>query len=114
MAAEPAVPRYLNWSEYLINFTREDQWTSTSNAGCYPLVVAPMIVGIIVPKVLIDGGASLDIIFTKTLKKMSFDYESMITPTSTPFYDIVPGTAAVPLGQITLPVTFGTREKYRT
>ena len=38
----------------------------------------------------------------------------MITPTSTPFYGIVPGKAAMPLGQITLPVTFGTPSNYRT
>jgi len=28
MAAEPATPRYLDWSEYPIHFTREDQWTN--------------------------------------------------------------------------------------
>ena len=28
MEAEPATPRYLNWSEYPIQFLREDQWTS--------------------------------------------------------------------------------------
>ena len=38
MAAEPATPRYLNWSEYPIQFSREDQWTSVGNAGHYPLV----------------------------------------------------------------------------
>ena len=38
----------------------------------------------------------------------------MITPTSTPFYGIVPGKAAMPLGQITLPVTFGTPSNYHT
>ena len=38
----------------------------------------------------------------------------MITPTSTPFYGIVPGKAAMPFGQITLPVTFGTPSNYRT
>ena len=37
----------------------------------------------------------------------------MITPTSTPFYGIVPGNAAMPLGQITLPVTFETPSNYR-
>ena len=40
MAAEPATPRYLDWSEYPIQFTREDQWTSATNAGCYPLILS--------------------------------------------------------------------------
>ena len=38
----------------------------------------------------------------------------MIAPTSTPFYGIVLGKAAMPLGQITLPVTFGTPSNYCT
>ena len=37
----------------------------------------------------------------------------MITPTSTPFYGLVLGKAAMPLGQITLSVTFGTPSDYR-
>ena len=35
---------------------------------------------------------------------MGLQLAGMITPTSTPFYGIVPGKAAMPLGQITLPV----------
>jgi hypothetical protein len=62
MTAELAVPRYLNWSQYPIQFSREDQWTSIRNAGLYPLVLDPTIVGMIVTKVLIDGGAGLNII----------------------------------------------------
>jgi hypothetical protein len=38
----------------------------------------------------------------------------LITPTGIPFYGIVPGKAAIPLGQITLPVTFGTQANYLT
>ena len=44
---------------------------------------------------------------------MGLQLAEMITPTSTPFYGIVPGKAAMPLGQITLPVTFGTPSNYR-
>ena len=32
MVVEPATPRYLNWSQYSIQFSREDQWTSVGNA----------------------------------------------------------------------------------
>jgi hypothetical protein len=38
----------------------------------------------------------------------------LITLTGVPFYGIVPGKAAMPLRQITLPVTFGTLTNYRT
>ena len=65
MAAEPATPRYLNWSQYPIQFSSEGQWTSVGNAGHYPLVLDPTIVGMTVTMVLIDGGAGLNIIFQK-------------------------------------------------
>src|SRR5688572_11950637 len=65
-------------------------------------------------KVLIDGGSGLNVIFTKTLMKMCLDVMEMLTPTDSPFYGIVPRNAAIPLGQVVLPVTFGTKEQYRT
>ena len=52
--------------------------------------------------------------FSETLRKMGLQLAGMITPTSTPFYGIVLGKPALPLGQITLPVTFGTPSNYRT
>jgi hypothetical protein len=114
MAAEPAVPRYLNWSQYPIQFSREDQWTSVGNASLYPLVLDPTIAGMTITKVLIDGGAGLNIIFLETLKKMGLDFTRLITPTGIPFYGIVPGKATMLLGQITLLVTFGTQANYWT
>jgi hypothetical protein len=66
----------------------------------------------IVTKVIIDGGAGLNIIFLETLKKMGLNLAELITPTGVPFYGIVPDKATMPLGQITLPVTFGTPTNY--
>jgi hypothetical protein len=114
MAAEPAVPRYLIWSQYPIQFSREYQWTSVGNVGLYPLVLDPTIAGMTVTRVLIDGGAGLNIIFLETLKKMGLDFVGLITPTGIPFYRIVPDKAAMPLTQITLPIMFGTQANYRT
>jgi hypothetical protein len=84
------------------------------NAGHYPLVLDPTITGMTITKVLIDWGARLNIIFSETLRKMGLEFTRMITPMSVPFYMIVPSKAAMPLGQITLPVTFGTPSNYRT
>jgi hypothetical protein len=67
-----------------------------------------------VTEVLIDGGAGINIIFSETLKKMGLDFAGWITPTGIPFYGIVPSKATMPLGQITLPVTFGTQANYQT
>jgi hypothetical protein len=114
MAAEPATSRYLNWSQYPIQFSREDQWTSIGNVGHYPLVLDLTIAGMTITKVLIDGGAGLNIIFSDTLRKIGLEFAEMITPMSVPFYRIVPSKAAMPLGQITLPIAFGTPTNYHT
>jgi hypothetical protein len=46
---------------------------------------------------------------------MKLNITDMLTKGTSPFYDIVPGNAAIPLGSVVLPVTFGeTRENYRT
>jgi hypothetical protein len=45
------------------------------------------------------------------LKKMKLDITHMLTKSTSPFYGIVPGNAAILLGSVVLPVTFGeTRE----
>jgi hypothetical protein len=68
------------------------------NAGHYPLVLDPIITGMTVTKVLIDGGGRLNIIFSEILRKMRLEFTRMITPTNVPFYGIVPGKVAMPLG----------------
>jgi hypothetical protein len=61
------------------------------------------------------SGHGLNVLFTKTLKKMGLDITHMLTKGSSPFYGIVPGNAAIPLGSVVLPVTFGeSRDNYRT
>ena len=65
-----------------------------------------------VPKVLIDGGVGLNVIFADTLKKIGLDFTSLLTPTDVPFYGIVPDKAAMPLERITLPVTFGNSNNF--
>jgi hypothetical protein len=65
-------------------------------------------------KVLIDGEAGLNIIFADTLRKIGLDFASLLTPTDIPFYKIVSSKAVMPLGQITLLITFGTLDNYRT
>jgi hypothetical protein len=76
------------------------------------LVVNPIVNGAWLPKTLIDGGSSLNIIFTETLRKMEFDFSNM-TACDEPFYGVVPGKAAYPIGRVCLPVTFGMEENFR-
>jgi hypothetical protein len=67
----------------------------------------------LLPKTLIDGASSLNIIFTKTLKKIEFDFSKM-TACDEPFYGVVPGKAAYPIGRVCLSVTFGKEDIYIT
>jgi hypothetical protein len=115
MSIEPAVPTPLRWSEVPVTFSCVDQWTSFSEPGCFPLVLKPVVAGSKLNKVLIDGGSGLNVLFTKTLKKMGLDIMHMLTKGYSPFYGIIPGNAAIPLGSVVLPVTFGeSRDNYRT
>jgi hypothetical protein len=45
---------------------------------------------------------------------MRLNISKMLTPSRAPFYGIVPGNIATPLGSVVLPVTFGTKDNYRT
>jgi hypothetical protein len=74
-----------------------------------------VVVGPKLNKVLIDGGSRLNVLFTKTLKKMGLDITHMLTKSTAPFYGIVHGNTAIPLGSVVLPVTFGqSRDNYHT
>lgn len=98
MSIEPATPTFLKWSEVPITFCRKDQWTSFSDPGRYPVILDPVVVGSQLTKVLMDGGSGLNVLFAKTLRKMGLDVTDMLTSMNSPFYWIVPGNAAVPLG----------------
>jgi hypothetical protein len=103
----------LRWSEFPITFSGKDHWFHIPDPGTYPLVVNPIVDGAFLPKTLIDGGSSLNNIFTETLRKMDFDFNKM-TSCDEPFYRVVPGKAAYPIGHVCLPVTFGKKENFRT
>ena len=110
LSVEPAIQRLLKYSEVPITFSREDQWTSFSKSGKFPLVLDPVVQGSKLTRVLIDGGSGLNLIFTSTLAKMGLNYMSLLTPSKAPFYGIVPGNSSTPIGSVTLPVTFGTEQ----
>jgi hypothetical protein len=95
------------------HFLQERHWVHIPDLRTYPLVVNPIVNGAFLPKTLIDGGSSLNIIFTETLRKMEFDFNKM-TACDEPFYGVVPGKAAYPIGCVCLPVTFGTKDNFRT
>ncbi|XP_066395969.1 uncharacterized protein [Miscanthus floridulus] len=62
-------------------------------------------------KVLMDGGISLNILYASTLNTMSIA-RSSLRPSKAPFYMIVPGTEAMPLGRIWVNITFGQPDNF--
>jgi hypothetical protein len=108
---KPSQP--LHWSEQPITFSRADHWVHIPDPGSYPLVVEPIVEGALLPQTLIDGGSGLNVIFIDTLKKMDFDFKRL-TECDEPFFGIVPGKVAYPMGRVSLSVTFGTEENFHT
>jgi hypothetical protein len=108
---KPSQP--LRWSEQPITFSRADHWVDILDPGSYPLFVVPIVEGALLPQTLIDVGSGLNVIFVDTLKKMDFDFKRL-TECDKPFFGIVLGKAAYPMGQVSLPVMFGTEENFRT
>nr|AAM00949.1 Putative retroelement [Oryza sativa Japonica Group]AAP52913.1 retrotransposon protein, putative, Ty3-gypsy subclass [Oryza sativa Japonica Group] len=112
-AVQPDTPQYLRWSEIAIKFDRSDHPDRVVHPGRYPLVLDPVVRNVKLRRTLIDGGSALNILFAKTLDDMQIP-RSELKPSNAPFHGVIPGLSATPLGQITLPVTFGTRENFRT
>jgi hypothetical protein len=61
-----------------------------------------------------DGGSGINLLVASTLKKIGLDISKMLTPNKAPFYGIVPGNAATPLGSVVLLVIFGAKDNYHT
>ncbi|KAK1680972.1 hypothetical protein QYE76_041820 [Lolium multiflorum] len=79
---------------------------------CYALVVSPRIDGYDFSKCLMDGGASLNIMYLETLEKMNLT-KDQLKHSTTEFHGVVPGKKANSLGSIKLPVAFGDVNNYR-
>jgi hypothetical protein len=109
----PTTPKYLRWSEVPITFDRSNHPDFIPKPGQYPLIVCPIVKDFKLNRVLVDGGSSLNLLFLKSFDQMGLS-RSLLRPSRAPFHGIVPGTAAMPIGQISLPVTFGTRENFWT
>src|SRR5438105_3636808 len=107
------IPKYLKWSDAPITFDRSDHPDNIPHPGCYPLVYDPIVRTVKLNRVLINGSSRLNILFVKTLDDMKIPC-SELNRSSSPFHRVIPETSTVPLWQISLPVTLGTRENFWT
>jgi hypothetical protein len=96
----------------LSTFDQGDHPDCVPSPGRYPLVVDPVIDNARLTKVLIDGGSSLNIIYAETLGLLGVDL-STIWAGAAPFHGIVPGKRVLTLGQLVLPICFGTPSNFR-
>jgi hypothetical protein len=92
-------------------FNEEDHPASTRGVGTIPLLCTPTINNIAVNRTLIDGGAGLNIISVEIFEKMQVPYHRFM-PTRL-FFRVTEGSTT-PIGQVRLPITFSTRDNYRT
>ena len=63
-ALEPIAPKFNPWSCCLITFDRRDHPTSIRHGGFAALVLDPIIDGFHLTRVLMDGGGSLNLLYT--------------------------------------------------
>ena len=103
-----AVPRKLKWASMPITFDQDDHSVSIPRPGSYPLVDDLIVNNMCLPKVLVDGGSSLNILYIDTLETMGIPW-AYLQASLFPLYGILPGMNAYPVGNLDLLVTFGSR-----
>jgi hypothetical protein len=114
LSATPGVSKaapHQRWRSTTISFEASDCPDNMAGASILPLITTPFIANMWLHHVLIDGGAGLNIISHAAFKQLQIP-RSHLGP-SRPFSG-VGAQPAYPLGSITLLVTFGTKENFRT
>ena len=77
------------------------------------MVLAPIIGGYCLTRVLMDGGSSLNLIYQDTVCRMGID-PSRISQSNTTFKGVIPGIEARCRGSLVLEVTFGSPGNFRS
>nr|AAU90208.1 putative polyprotein [Oryza sativa Japonica Group] len=113
LAAAPTheATRRARWSEVALTFDQTDHPPCVARGGQIAMVVSPTVCNVKLGRVLIDGGAALNI-----LSPAAFDAikaTGMVLRPSQPIIGVTPGHTW-PLGHIDLPVTFGGSANFRT
>jgi hypothetical protein len=108
--ASKAAP-HRKWVETPIGFNSSDCPKSMTGTGQLPLLVSPTISNVKLYHILIDGGATLNLISLTAFKKLQI-LMGKLQP-SRPFSGVGP-VSVTPHGCISLLVTFGTAENFCT
>jgi hypothetical protein len=111
VAPAPKAAPHRKWVETPIGFDATDCPKNMAGAGQLPLLVSPTITNVKLYHILIDGGAALNLISLAAFKKLQIPMGKL--QPSCPFSGVGP-VSVMPLGCISLPVTFGTAESFHT
>jgi hypothetical protein len=114
LSAVPGVPKaapHQRWRSTTISFRAADCPDNMAGAGVLPLITAPIVANMRLHHVLIDGGASLNVISHATFRQLQIS-GSRLGP-SRPFSEVGP-QPVYSFGSIALPVTFGMEENFHT
>ncbi|KAI4988672.1 hypothetical protein ZWY2020_035912 [Hordeum vulgare] len=108
----PSTPMFLKWSQTAITFDQSDHPAHVPTTERQALVVNPVVEGVRLRKVPMDGGSDLNIMYADTLKGMGIPM-SKLSESSMHFHGVVLGRKAKSLGQIALDVIFGSDKNFR-
>jgi hypothetical protein len=114
LSAVPGVPKaapHQRWRGTTISFGASDCPDNMEGAGVLPLITTPVVANMRLHHVLIAGGAGLNVTSHAAFRQLQV-LGSRLGP-SRPFSGVGP-QPVYPLGSITLLVTFGTEENFRT
>ena len=112
-AQGPITAEFGHWSSKPITFDHRDYSASIRHAGWAALVLDPIIEGYHFTRVLMDGGSSLNLICSDTVRKMGID-PTKISHSNTTFKGVTPGPEAHCTGSLLLEVIFGFPDNFRS
>ena len=93
-----------------LTFNSDDHPSNPAGSGALPMLCTPTICQVAVTRTLIDGGAGLNVLSVEAFILLHVPLERL--QPSRPFSGVGDGSTAS-LGQIRLPVTFGTYDNFR-
>ena len=73
-----ADPKYLDWLEHPITFSRANQWVDIPYPRHFPLVLDPTIHNVWFKKVLIDGRSALNVLFVRALTELGLTKDDLV------------------------------------
>jgi hypothetical protein len=111
VAPMPKTALHRKWVETLIRFDSSDCPKSMVGAGQLLLLVSPAISNVKLYHILIDRGATLNLISLAAFRKLQIPMGKL--QPSHPFSGVGP-VSVTPRGWISLSVTFGTAKNFRT